>query len=240
MQEYSDTIIKRSRILVIDDDPCIPNLITAMLNQQGFTIYQACDGKDGLKNAYELHPDLIVLDVTMPGMNGWDVCARIRELSDVPVLMLTARTAEADVLRGFKAGADDYVKKPFSTAELEARIHVLLRRKKVAASPDVNHYSDDLLHINLETRMVEREGKILDLSATEYSLLACLVRNMGRIVTHRQLLKEVWGSDYGKMSTSLTLYIYYLRKKLEDSRHSHQYIHTQWGRGYYFVPIKEI
>ena len=230
------------RILVIDDDPEIAKLLTTILRPQGFTVYQAYEGKEGLKNAYELHPDLIILDVMMPCIDGWDVCARLRELTDVPILMLTARTTEADVVRGFMSGADDYMKKPFSKVELEARIRALLRRKtrhSGGTSSGTDHYTDRLLNINLETQAVELEGRILDLSATEYSLLACLVRNMGRTVTHSQLLREVWGSEYGDIS-ALTLYIYYLRKKLEDSQHNHQYIHTQWGRGYCFMPLDEI
>lgn len=232
-----------SRILVVDDDPDIAKLLTTILRPQGFVVYQACDGKEGLKNAYELHPDLIILDVMMPYIDGWDACIRLRELTDVPILMLTARAAEADMLRAFTLGADDYLKKPFSRAELEARVRALLRRKKSHNENEnsgSSHYADKLLNINLETQVVELEGRPLDLSATEYSLLTCLVRNRGRTVTHSQLLREVWGCEYGNLSTTLTLYICYLRKKLEDSQHGHQYIHTQWGRGYCFVPINEI
>jgi DNA-binding response OmpR family regulator len=168
------------------------------------------------------------------------VCARLRELSDVPILMLTARSAEPDVLRGFGLGADDYMKKPFSKAELEARVRALLKRKNNHnGSSNISHYTDKVLNINLETQIVELDGKVLDLSVTEFGLLACLVRNMGRTVTHSQLLREVWGCEYGNMSTTLTLYIHYLRKKLEDSKYGHEYIHTQWGRGYCFVPTNE-
>ena len=239
--EHTGGAYAGSRILVIDDDADIARLLTAILKPQGFVVYHACDGKEGLKNAYELHPDLIILDVMMPGIDGWDVCARLRELTNVPILMLTARSAESDMLRGFVLGADDYIKKPFSKAELEARIRALLRRKKSHnGNSDISHYTDKLLNIDLETQAVELDGRALDLSATEYSLLACLVRNMGRTVTHGQLLREVWGCEYGNLSTSLTLYICYLRKKLEASQHDHKYIHTQWGRGYCFVPLNEI
>ena len=232
---------KGSKILVIDDDPDIAKLLTIILDNQGLVIYQACDGKQGLKRVYELHPDLVILDIMMPEINGWDVCTRIRELSDVPILMLSARSAESDLLRGFVLGADDYLKKPFSKAELEVRVRALLRRKKNHnGNSDISHYTDQVLQINLETQAVELDGRMVNLSVTEFSLLACLVRNMGRTVTHSQLLREVWGCEYGNMSTTLTLYIHYLRKKLENSKHNHEYIHTQWGRGYCFVPINEI
>jgi DNA-binding response OmpR family regulator len=242
MQRIGGTNIG-SKILVIDDDPDIAKLLTIILKPQGFTVYHTCDGKEGLKNAYELHPDLIILDIMMPCVNGWDVCVRLRELCDVPILMLTARSAEADVVRGFVSGADDYMKKPFSKVELEARIRALLRRKtnhNGSAGSGVSHYTDRVLNIDLETQVVELEGRMLDLSTTEYSLLASLVRNMGKMLTHSQLIREVWGSEYGHISSTLSLYIHYLRKKIDNSQHNHQYIHTQWGRGYCFMPLDEI
>lgn len=239
--EYTGGANKGTKILVIDDDPDIAKLLTIMLQSQGFGIYHACNGREGLKNAYELHPDLIILDVMMPEIDGWDVCVRLRELSNVPILMLTARCAEADMLRGFVLGVDDYLKKPFSQSELEARVRALLRRKNTNnGNSEISHYTDKVLNIDLEMQAVEFDGKTLDLSVTEYSLLACLVRNMGRTVTHSQLLREVWGCEYGNMSTTLTLYIHYLRKKLESAQNNHKYIHTQWGRGYCFVPLNEI
>jgi DNA-binding response OmpR family regulator len=238
--EYIGGLNLGSRVLVIDDDPDIAKLLTAILKPLGFVVFTACDGMEGLKNAYELHPDLVILDVMMPGMDGWEVCTRLRELSDVPILMLTARSAEADMLRGFVLGVDDYMKKPFSKAELEARVRALLRRQKHHnGGPDVSRYADTVLNIDLETRSVELHGETLDLSVTEYDLLSCLVRNMGRTVTHRQLLREVWGCEHEKLSTTLTLYVHHLRKKLKDGRHNHEYLHTQWGVGYCFVPVKE-
>ena len=237
--EYFGRVNTGPRVLVIDDDPDIATLLTLVLKPHGFVVYQACDGRDGLKNAYELHPDLVILDIMMPEIDGWEVCTRLRELSDVPILMLTARSAESDLLRGFVLGADDYVRKPFSKAELEARIRALIRRQKNHnGNPDIHHYTDKILNIDLETGEVELDGKSLDLSMTEYNLLACLVRNLGRTVTHRQLLREVWGCEYGDRSTTLTFYIHNLRKKLRNSQHTHEYLHTQWGRGYCFVPLQ--
>ena len=227
-----------SNILVIDDDPGIAALLTMILKPQGFTVYNAHNGKDGLKLAYDIHPDLIILDIMLPEISGWDVCARLRELSDVPILMLTARSAESDMLHGFVVGADDYVKKPFSQVELEVRIRALLKRsQKQQGVSGIIQYSDKLLSINLETQVVMLDGKVLELSATEFNLLACLVRNMGKTMTHSQLLHEVWGYDSGNLSSKLTLYICYLRKKLKGSDQQYDYIHTQWGRGYSFVPV---
>jgi DNA-binding response OmpR family regulator len=231
-----------ARILVIDDDPDIAKLLIIMLAPLGYTVYRACDGREGLRKAYELQPDLVILDIMMPAINGWEVCARLRELSDLPILMLTSCGSETDLVRGFELGADDYVKKPFSKAELEVRLRSLLRRRKdhhVNGNTGINHYKDEFLDINLETEVVERNGSLLDLSSTEYNLLSCLVRNMGRTVTHGQILREVWGSEYGNGSSALSLYVHYLRKKLEDSQAGHQYIHTQWGRGYCFMPVNE-
>jgi two-component system, OmpR family, KDP operon response regulator KdpE len=229
-----------AKILVIDDDPDIAKLLFVMLKPLGFTVHHACNGREGLRVAYELQPDLVILDVIMPLLDGWDACARLRELSDVPILMLSSCTSETDLLRGFTLGADDYVRKPFSKAELEARVQALLRRRQSLrgnGSAGISHYKDNFLNIDLETQVVERDGNLLDLSSTEYSLLSCLVRNLGKTVTHNQLLHDVWGCEYGNLSSSLTLYIYYLRKKLEDPLGGHKYIHTQWGRGYCFMPV---
>jgi two-component system KDP operon response regulator KdpE len=232
---------KGPRVLVIDDDPDIARLLTCVLQPQGFEVYKACDGKEGLRNAYEFHPALVILDVMMPGMDGWDVCVRLRELSDVPILMLTIRSAEADMLRGFALGADDYVKKPFSQAELVARVRALLRsRQDHGPSPHISHYADRFLNIDLETQTVELNGERLDLSRTQYRLLACLVRNLGITVTHEQLLREVWDCEYGNMSASLTLCIHNLRKKLKNPLYKHEYLQTHWRRGYCFVPLNEI
>lgn len=242
MMQRVGEITVGSRILVIDDDPDIVELLTLLLKPEGFIVYHAYGGKDGLKKAHELQPDLVILDIMMPYVDGWEVCTRLRELSDVPILMLTARSTDVDVVRGLMSGADDYMKKPFSKVELEARIRALLRRKtnhKGSTSSGISHYTDKLLNIDLDAQVVELEGRAIDLSTTEYSLLACLVRNMGKIVTHSQIIREVWGSEYGDMSGTLSLYIHYLRKRIEDSQHTHQYVHTQWGRGYCFMPLNE-
>jgi DNA-binding response OmpR family regulator len=226
-------------VLVIDDDPDLGKLIDLILKTTDLTVFQAYSGIDGLKKTYELHPDLVIVDIMMPEMDGFDVCMRLREMTSIPILMLTARAKEADMLRGFNVGVDDFVKKPFNANELKARVNALLRRSNNPDGGDlsfVNHYVDEILNIDLEKKSVKLKEHPVVLSSTEYNLLACLVHNMGKNVAHSQLLREVWGSTYGNLSSTLTLYIYYLRKKLEDSKHGHQYIHTQWGRGYWFLP----
>jgi DNA-binding response OmpR family regulator len=231
---------KGTRILIIDDDPDVVRLLKAILQPYGYVIYRACDGKEGLKSAYECHPALIILDVMMPGLDGWDTCARLREMTDVPILMLTACTAEVDMLHGFELGADDYLKKPFTKTELEARVRALLRRHTTQRRiSEISHYADSVLNIDLDRQTVDFEGNTVDMSVTEFSLLACLVRNMGTIVPHRQLLREVWGHEDGHTASTLMFYVHSLRKKLKNSQSDHEYLHTQWGRGYCFVPLNE-
>lgn len=229
-------------VLVIDDDLELGSLIQQVLKPLNLVVYQALTGQDGLRKSYQLHPDLIILDIMMPDVNGFDVCMRLREMTNIPILMLSACTKESDLLHGFNLGVDDFVKKPFVLKEFQARIQALLRRSNNHSKNEVSNitkYKDDVLMIDLEIKLVEMDGKLLKLSSTEYDLLACLVRNMGKIVSHNQLMQEVWGSSYGNTESNLTIYIYYLRKKLEDSKHGHQYIHTQWGRGYMFLPRED-
>jgi len=178
----------------------------------------------------------------IPKINGFDVYVRLREMTNIPIIMLSACTKESDLLHGFNLGVDDFVKKPFVVKEFQARVQALLRRSNNHSKNEVSSvskYKDDVLMIDLEIKLAEMDGKLLKLSSTEYDLLACLVRNMGKIVSHNQLMQEVWGSSYGNTESNLTIYIYYLRKKLEDSRHDHQYIHTHWGRGYMFLPRED-
>lgn len=233
------------KILIIDDDPELGRLIETILRPIEPTIYQSYAGKDGLKKAYEIHPDLVILDITMPDMDGFDVCVRLRELSSVPILMLTARTNDADVLRGFSMGADDFIKKPFNKNELEARVRALLRRAHNQANNNNNatyitSYKDNVLEVDLTSQTVKLCGDIVELTPREYGLLACLVSESGRVLSHNELVRKVWGEPFiDGASTISSLYIYYLRKKLADGKHGHQYIHTLWGQGYWFNPRKE-
>lgn len=227
------------KVLVIDDDPELGRLVETILKPSELTVYHAYSGGDGLKSAYAIHPDLIVLDIMMPDMDGFEVCSRLRELTSVPILMLTARTYENDLVHGFTVGVDDFLRKPFSKNELEARIRALLRRSSLSTPEEpsyITSYIDPVLEINLTDATVKLNGKTINLSPREYDLLACLVRHQGKIVSHRELVREVWGSQYENSSDLSSLYVYYLRQKLADGKHGHQYIHTLWGRGYWFAP----
>lgn len=226
-------------VLVIDDDPEVGSLVKEVLKPVNLDVCQALSGQEGLRKSYQLHPDLIILDVMMPDIDGFTICSRLNEITNTPILMLTACAKEADLLHGFSVGVDDFLKKPFSVKEFQARVQALLRRSNnhpVNEITDFSHYKDDVLLIDLENKRVELEGKMIKLSSTEFDLLASLARNMGKIVSHREIMQVVWGSSYGNTESTLTFYIYALRKKLKDPKHGHEYIQTHWGRGYMFLP----
>ena len=228
------------KILVIDDDPSVAELIKLILKPRGLLTYHAIDGQEGVKQAYELRPDLIILDIMMPNHDGYEVCARLREFSDVPILMLTAKSQSSDVTRGFAVGADDYVKKPFSNDELISRIESLIRRSKNnGGSENITHYSDGVLEIELASQIVKQHGKDVSLTPTEFKLLAFLVRHPYKTLSPRTLLTEVWGNTYSHDKALLSLYIYQLRQKLKESETDHKYIQTQWGQGYWFNPLPQ-
>jgi len=170
----------------------------------------------------------------MPGMDGWEVLSRLREMSDVPVIMLTAKGREVDIVRGLGLGADDYVTKPFGAAELVARVQALLRRNKTPTIRRMTRYQDNGLTIDLERHEVRVKGTPIDLTPTEFRLLAVLVQNAGKVVPHRALLTQVWGEEYANEIHYLKLYIRYLRQKIEESPSNPQYILTEWGVGYRF------
>jgi len=224
---------------MIDDDPDLGKLIDMLLKPLELTIFHAYSGDDGLKQAYAIHPDLVILDVMMPGLNGFDVCMRLRELSSVPILMLTARANANDMLRGFDVGVDDFLTKPFNQNELEARVRALLKRSNIQNSLETSYitsYTDPVLNIDLLSRTVKLQGNIVELSPKEYGLLACLVRKQGKIFSHHELVREAWGESYINGPAISSLYIYYIRNKLKDGQYGHQYIRTLWGRGYWFAP----
>lgn len=223
-------------VLVVDDDVALNRMIVLMLQQSGFETFSAMDGLEALKLAYQHHPDLVCLDVMLPEIDGWQVCERLRQLSDVPVMFLTAKNDQEAVEHGLTLGADDYLTKPFHFKELELRIATILRRVTRERSRPTPVYDDGCLRIDLEQQHVYRRGELVHLSPTEFRLLEYLVKQRGKVVAHQELLSNVWGEAYRQETHSLALYIRYLREKLEADPSNPGYIRTAWGRGYWFDP----
>lgn len=222
-------------VLIIDDDETLTKMLAKWLHAKGYDIQIAASGREGLEKARNSSPDLVVLDVMMPEMDGFETCNRLREFSNVPVLMLTAKTTEEDLIRGFQNGADDYVKKPFSFMELELRISAILKRANMKDEQPVL-FDDGTLKIDLDRQHVYRKSELIHLTPTEYKLLSCLVRNQGGVISHEGLLRDVWGEAYTDATACLSLYIRYLREKLEENPSEPKYIRTKWGIGYWFDP----
>jgi two-component system KDP operon response regulator KdpE len=223
------------KILVIDDDPSLIALLYHSLTDEGYEVYKAHDGQEGLRQIYNRQPDLIILDILMPKMDGWQVCRRTREMSDVPIIMLTTRGNEEDIVRGLDCGADDYLTKPFSVKELLARVRSVLRR--VTLPPPTEEpvaYSDGYLTVNLAERRVMVGGEPVKLTPTEFRLLAQLVENAGRALTYSQLLEKVWGWEYKDDIDYVRIYIWHLRQRIEKDPSQPQYILTEYGVGYRF------
>jgi DNA-binding response OmpR family regulator len=224
------------KVLIIDDDPGLLTLLQLGLERDGFIVTTAESGKEGLRRAYEVRPDVIVLDIMMPDMDGWATCQRLRSMCDTPIIMLTARTDQADVLKGLSLGADDYVTKPCSFDELKARIRTVLRRARTGSDEDWRTvYDDDNLRIDLENGSVTRRGEPIHLTPIESRLLLYLVSQKGRIVPHKELLVSIWGPEYAEELSYLSVYIRYLRRKIEDDPSKPRYIRTRWRMGYYFA-----
>ncbi|NLD71976.1 MAG: response regulator transcription factor [Chloroflexi bacterium] len=224
----------KARLLIIDDDTTLVNALEMYLSREGFDVHLAANGAEGLKAFYALRPDLVVLDVMMPQMDGWETCRRIRELSTTPIIMLTAKGQETDRVMGLKLGADDYVPKPFSLKELVARIEAILRRTRRSESVNksgVLYVTDDLV-VDSERWEVRRDGEPVDLTSTELRLLFYLAENAGHVLSHQQLLEQVWGPEYVDNVDYTKLYIWRLRQKLEKDPSSPRYILTERGIGY--------
>lgn len=228
-----------SKILIVDDDPMLSELIGYNLESEGYAIVRAQDGREGLRKFEAEQPDLVILDVSMPKLNGWEVCERIRAVSDTPVMMLTAQGQEEDIVRGLNLGADDYLTKPFQVRVLLARIRATLRRAHLSPEPEPEvTYADDYLVIDLADRRVTVGGEITKLTPTEYKLLAFLVENKGRILTFRQILENVWGFEYIDDIDYLRVYIWHLRKKIERDSKNPVYLLNELSTGYRFAPQK--
>jgi len=226
--------MKGAKVLVVDDDPDIRELVRELLERAGYQVSSAAGGRDGLRVLYEMRPDLVLLDVSMPELDGWATLARIRDLSEVPVIMLTARTGELEKVRGLKAGADDYVTKPFGRQELLARVEAILRRG--GGPPQmVPSYTDAHLSLDFAQRQVLVGGRPVSLTPLEFKLLATFVRHPNQVLSREQLLELVWGDPYGVSADQVKIYVGYLRKKLGGDVEGGP-IETVRGFGYRYRP----
>ena len=226
------------KILVVDDEPALVRLIDQILSQEGYKVFKASNGQEALRLFFDHRPDLVLLNVGMPRMDGWQTCRRIREISDAPIIMLTGKQkSEENIVRGLNYGADDYLIKPVGNRELVARVRAVLRRAESPPTLDTGKeltYSDDFLTMDIAERKVIVNGQRVKLTPTEFRLLVFLVENAGRILTHKQLLERVWGWEYVDDLDHVRIYIWHLRQKIEPDPAQPRYIMTESGVGYYF------
>jgi len=225
-----------ARILVVDDDEDVRKLVVQLLERAGHRVEQAGDGRAGLRALHASPPDLVLLDVSMPDFDGWQTLERIRDLSDVPVIMLTARGEELERVRGLQAGADDYVTKPFGRQELLARVQALLRRSGGRAAEPAQSYGDGLVTIDFAQRAVTYAGRDVSLTPLEFKLLSTFVRNPRQVLSREQLLELVWGDSFGVSGDQVKLYVGYLRRKLAPDAPDSVPIETVRGFGYRYRP----
>ncbi len=226
------------RILIIEDDNELGNFMCWQLQHEGYQVSLVKRAAEGLSQVREWSPDLVLLDIMMPDIDGWEACERIRQVSDVPIIFTTALGTEKDVVRGLELGADDYLVKPFGPKELSARIRAVLRRQRPGGLRQ-HVYKNGTLSINLDKRTVEVNSRPVELTPIEFRLLACLIDHEGKVVTHEYLLNEVWGEDHKDARHYLKLYIWYLRQKLEADPNNPRIILTQRGVGYRLVRTSE-
>lgn len=227
--------IQDKKILVVDDDTDLLRLLVHSFSQAGAQVYIANGGEEGLQQFYLHRPDLVILDVMMPDLNGWQVCSRIRATSDVPIIFLSAIGGDDNVIQGLNGGAVDYVVKPFSPEVLKARAQAVLRQAVLStAAGKPATYADDYLTIDLETHRVLVRGEPVKLTATEYRLLGYLVRNADQVLTFHQILENVWGWEYRDSINYTHVYLSHLRQKLEEDPKKPRYLLTEHGVGYRF------
>jgi DNA-binding response OmpR family regulator len=230
--------IVAEKILAVDDDPFLLQLIEKSLTKDNYEVIVAPNGKEGLRLLAETNPHLVILDIMMPNLDGWEICSRIRKVSTVPIIMLTALGAQDDIVRGLRAGADDYLVKPFHPDELSARVSAVLRRVAMPPPPQTAplRFGDGELVIDPTERWVTVNGQPIELTRTEFDLLLFLAYRPGRIVTTEVIFENVWSYEAESNLENVKWYVWRLRKKIEKSSRSPQYIMTERGVGYRFVP----
>jgi len=226
------------KILIVDDEPAFVRLVEQVLTHKGYEVLQAGNGQEALRLLFNHRPDLVLLDVVMPKMDGWQTLNRIRDVTDIPVIMLTGKqVTERDIVHGLDYGADDYLLKPVGNRELVARVKAALRRAELPSSLETRReitYNDDFLSVNINERKVIVNGKRVKLTPREFRLLALLVENAGYILTHKQILEKVWGWEYTDDLDYVRIYISHLRQKIEPAPALPRYILTEPGVGYSF------
>lgn len=224
------------KVLVVDDEKLIVKGIRFSLEQEGMEVDCAYDGEEAFQMAKAKEYDMILLDVMLPKMNGFEVCQAIREFSDMPIIMLTAKGDDMDKILGLEYGADDYITKPFNILEVKARIKAILRRntKNVPGKEDAKVIETKGLKIDVESRRVYIEGKEVNLTAKEFDLVYLLVSNPNKVYSREQLLQTIWGPSYPGDARTVDVHVRRLREKVETTPAEPKYIHTKWGVGYYF------
>jgi DNA-binding response OmpR family regulator len=241
MREASQEHMSSETILIVDDEPTIVEVVELYLRREGFEVQTAADGPAALAALERRRPDLIVLDLMLPGLSGLELTKRIRADSPLPIIMLTARSEETDRVVGLELGADDYVTKPFSPRELVARVKAVLRRSQAAAPAPAQAPPSDVLSVaglrlDLAARSVTLEGRPLNLTVREFELLAFLMRNPGRVFTREQLLDQVWGYTFASDLSTVTVHVRRLREKIEADPTTPTLLQTVWGVGYKLNP----
>lgn len=224
-----------AKLLAVDDDPTLLRFLSQYLEREGFEVVTVENGPEALKIFYQERPDLLILDIMMPGMDGWELSARIRELADTPIILLTAKSTESDKLRGFRLGVDDFVVKPFSLAELAARVRAVLKRSRDEQG-EGTHIQVGELDLDLGRHEVQMDGEQLNLTPTEFRLLEALSRRQGEAVAHKVLIESVWGPNFDPRGGALRRFIWLLRQKLEPDPKKPARIVTVRGFGYRLEP----
>ena len=234
MTQGDDVDVRRA--LIVDDEDDIRSLVRDVLESEGHSVLEAADGRSALRLLHTEHPDLVILDVTMPELDGWQTLERIRDISDIPVIMLTARAHEWDRVRGLRAGADDYMVKPFSPIELAARVAALFRRVPTTSERPLI-FQDGLLRVDFAAREVTVDGHVISLTPLEFRMLSVFLSHPDQVLTRDQILELVWGSRTAVFPDQVKLYVGYVRRKLMDSGHSTSPIETVRGFGYRYRAV---
>jgi DNA-binding response OmpR family regulator len=230
-----EAVLQGKKILVVDDDKMILDLVQRSFAREGAEVTMAENGRVGLRRFFGLRPDLVVLDIMMPEIDGWEACRQIRVLSEVPIILLTSLDQDEDIIRGLDAGADDFISKPFSPKVLLARARAALRRGEQAPERGRQAgYRDEYLQVDLEKHLVQVRGEPVKLTVKEHKLLAYLIQNAGRVCTFDQILENVWGWEYQDSVDYVHVYLSHLRRKIEADPKQPRYLETVHGLGYRF------